>query len=116
MTSRERETFEQNFGIPVPPALGRLLGDDSLRATLPVGYRFAHVSFALEIQYMLSLEEAKNYDVDNKRLAFAVSTDGHELLVDLSDQELRMMQNEFGDVDYIGITIQDLLDGSRTPL
>jgi hypothetical protein len=116
MTQAERETFVKNFGSQIPDALEKLLADQSLRAALPACFRFTSVPFVLEIQYLTNLEDPANYDLANNRVVFAISTDGHGVIADLSDHELKIMQSEFGDVDYLGITVQDLRDASVTSI
>jgi len=116
MTQRERETFVKNFEFQVPDALEKLLENQAMRAALPASFRFTTVPFTLEIQYLTNLEDQGNYDLDNKRVVFAITTDGHGLVADLSDQELKIMQSEFGDVDYLGITVQNLRDASVTSI
>lgn len=116
MSQGERETFVKNFGSQIPDSLEKLLADQSLRAALPACFRFTTVPFTLEIQYLTNLEDQRNYDLDNKRVVFAINTDGHGVVADLSNQELKILQSEFGDVDYLGITVQDLLDASVTSI
>lgn len=60
--------------------------------------------------------QGKNYDIHAKRLVFAMDTDGYDLLVDLSSEECQLMLRQFGEADHLGLTIQDLLDATRTPL
>jgi hypothetical protein len=116
MTLKEKETFEKNFGFPVPPSLEALLDVQSLRDALPVRFVFPNERFVYELRKLLSLEDERNYDTEKKQLAFALCTDGHRQIIDLSDESLRLMQDEFGDIDYLGITIQDLLDASRVSI
>jgi hypothetical protein len=116
MTADDGKQFEIAFGFPPPIALVRLLGGDNLRRSLPIEFRFSHVPFVLQIQYLRNLVDQSNYDVKNKRLAFAVTTDGFDLVVDLTTDELRIMQSEFGGVDYLGITISNLLTAEWSAL
>jgi len=116
MQSNDHNSFKSHFGRPIPPAILELCGDDAIQNSLPLEFRFSHVPFVLEIQYMLDLDDPQHYDVENKRLSFAVNGDGFTLLVDLGTEDLRIMQDEFGDVDYLGLTIRDLLDAEKSPL
>jgi hypothetical protein len=110
------ENFESYFGFPPPAALLNIFTNNSLMNSLPAGFRFRHVGFPLEIQYLLDISDPKHYDVDHRRLSFAVNTDGFELLVDLNTKDLEILQNEYGDIDNIGITLNDLLNAERYSL
>jgi hypothetical protein len=112
----ESEVFEEEFGFAPPDALLELLADDSLAAAMPAGFRLAHVEYVVELQYLLSLRDRENYDVSRKRVACAVTTDGCRLLVDLSSKDLDLLQDEFGDVESIGVTVKQLLTGERYSL
>ena len=114
--SSDYTIFESHFGFPVPTGLTDLYADKSLSESLPAGFRFKHVRFVLEIQYLLDLQDPKNYSVEHKRLSFAINTDGFELLVDLGNEDLQILQNEYGDIDRLGLTIKDLLSAERYTL
>jgi len=116
MQSDNHNSFKSHFGCPVPAAIIDLFSDDAIQNSLPLVFRFSNVPFVLEIQYMLKLDDPQNYDIENKRLSFAVNGDGNTLLVDLGTGDLQIMQDEFGDVDYLGLTIRDLLDAEKSAL
>jgi|GEM_PF-6616063 len=109
MALKGSEVFESHFGFPAPDMLIYFLSDKSLRESLPLVFRFEQVKHILEIQSFLSLDDPENYDVRNKRFAFAVSSDGNKLLVDLKTEDLEILQDESGDIDSLDITIKDLL-------
>ena len=83
---------------------------------VPVGFRFNHEQFILEIQYELDFNDQKNYVSNNQYLKFAVNSDGYELLVDLQSVELDILQKENEDVDYLELTVGDLLEAKRYSL
>ena len=112
----DKEVFEAYFRFPPPQVLLDLHADESLAAALPVGFKLSDVDYVLELQYLLGLQDPQNYDVDRNRVAFAVTTDGAELLADLNSRELEIFQREDGDVDTIGATVADLLKAERYSL
>ncbi len=112
MTNEECKKFEAAFGFPLPTALIQFLSANSF----PAVFGFSHVQFVLEIQYLLNIRDPRNQDLKNKRLAFAVTTDGYDLLVDFGTDELRIMQMENEDIDFVGLTINDLLTSTRAAL
>ena len=115
MPSADQNDFETAFGYSVPEDVVRLYSDDAIRNMLPVEFRFSRVDFILDIQFLLSLEDSQNYDVGNERLYFAVNSDGNKLLIDLGTEALQVMQEEFGDIDYLGLTVRDLLEADKKP-
>lgn len=102
------DLFESEFGFQIPSDLLRLFEQNVEYANRPHQYNFEHIDFVLSIQYVLSPYDLGNYDVMNERISFAVNTDGRKLLVDVSASSLEVMQEEH-DVDYIGVSVQDLL-------
>jgi len=110
------DEFESKFGFSIPPALAELFAIVLPKDNLPIGFRFDNVPFVLELQNPLDCSDAGNCDLEKKRLAFAVTPDGHKLLVDLSTQDLNVLQDEFDDIDAIGVTVHDLLAAERYSL
>jgi hypothetical protein len=107
------EYFESMVQSRFPPALLAFLSDEVLVESFPVQFRFTHVPFIVELQFLLSLRDPANYDRKSNRLRFAKNSDGYDLLVDLSSPNLPILQDEFGDVDDIGVSIVDLLNAER---
>lgn len=68
----------------------------------------------VEIQYFIDLEYGKKFD--NKFIHFAVTTDGWDLLIDTNLGSESIMQKENDDIDYLGITLTDLLKAKTVPL
>lgn len=107
----ELKNFESNFGISFPLELSDFYSKHSKSsAFVPTGFKFSHVLYALEIQYLLDACDIKNHDIENNLCSFAVTTDGYKLLVNLNTENLQVLQNEFGDIDDLGITMKDLLE------
>jgi len=63
----------------------------------------------VEVQYFLSIERQAAKKIEKPFYAFAVSTDGNDLLIDLRDESFVILQDEFGDIYSIGITLGSLL-------
>jgi hypothetical protein len=116
MANSGTTAFHAHFGVSPPAALVTLLGDDGLREITPVEFCFAHVAFGLQVQCWLDITDATHFDVANQRVAFAVTTDGFTIYASLANKALNIIQDEFGDSDYIGITIYDLLAAERRQL
>lgn len=91
-------------------ALEILIGLQSIRC--PVRFEFLHKPFVVEIQYFLRIESQSFLDMTKSMLAFAVTADGHELLIDLETAHNPIFQNESGEVDFIDITIFDLQEAT----
>ncbi|MCH1926113.1 hypothetical protein L9G74_13785 [Shewanella sp. C32] len=110
----ELHEFKATFGRSCPPLLVQLLRDPIFLHGA-VGFEIPGRLVA-EIQYLLTLSDAKKADIDAGMFAFAVNTDGDELLVDLSDETLAIYQREFDEIDTIGMTITDLLNSQKFTL
>ena len=63
----------------------------------------------VEIQYLLDVDDAENIREDLGMIAFAVNSDGHNLLVDPFDPTLSIHQEEFGDVDCIDLSVKEII-------
>ncbi|VUD69394.1 hypothetical protein TDB9533_04761 [Thalassocella blandensis] len=105
--------FETHFGYSIPKALEDLYSDKNITTKIPGTFKFKTVGFVLEIRELLDIKNVENYDVENGRLSFAVNSDGFKLLVDLNSKNMEILQDEFDDIDSIGVTIQDLLDAEK---
>ena len=116
MKMQNFDTFHKSFNFPMPQALVDLFQEKTLPRNEPVGFCFTHVQYTLEVQYWLDSEDPGNYDIEKKRLRFAVNSDGHELLVALSDDRLPILQDEGWDIDFLELTIPDLLVAKRYAL
>ncbi|MFK7767716.1 MAG: hypothetical protein AB8B55_10885 [Mariniblastus sp.] len=116
MPTTDPQLFLNRFGYPPPNALLEFVGDQDIRALLPVSFKLKGVGFTVEIQYLLDIEDPKSYNSNENRLAFAVTTDGYELSVDLTSDTGNILQDEFGDVDSLDVLIKDLLDAEKSSL
>ena len=103
--------IESVFGAPAPNELVDLHSKVLTCAQAPVEFRFENVRFVVEVQYFLDIEDPANHEPDKGLLAFAVTSDGDRLLIDLKAADLPILQEELGTVDSIGLTIGDLLVG-----
>lgn len=101
------DNFESRFGFPQPAPLKELFTSKARRA--PVEFSFEHVGFKLEIQYFLDPQDPSNQDPERGYLTFAVTSDGFPLLIDVKQEGLPILQEEFGDIDEIGLSVADLL-------
>lgn len=75
----------------------------------PVKLHLPEKCFIVEIQYFLEIEEAILKEGVVDLIAFAISADGHELLVHPHENSGTVLQREFGDIDSIDATLEDLL-------
>lgn len=112
MNDLYQERFRAKFGFPPPSKLMDLLGNTKLVGLAPVRFRFDDKPFVVEVQYFSAPSEESNYDLDSTYYRFAVTSDGFDLLVDLTDKDLPIIQDEFGSRDDTGLTIGDLLKAS----
>ena len=72
-------------------------------------FEFKGVNWILEIQYFVCENEQRKEDLDKGYLKFAVTTDGHELLICTNSTTEEIFQREFDDVDFLDLTLSDLL-------
>ena len=79
------------------------------KLSTPFALMFSDIEYPLEIQYFHDLANSENYDENSNHLIFATSTDGNQLVFDLNTKNLNILQNEFGDIDEIGISGEDIL-------
>ncbi len=101
--------FESAFGRKPPQQLIKLF-DETVVRSAPLRFVFIKRSWVIEIQYFLTVEDAKPIDIENDRFAFAANTDGSELLLDLVSDGLPVLQREHGDIDTLGLDLSELLD------
>ncbi len=111
--SLNTKIFESEFGFKVPKNIIKLLSDNIFKKGMPVKLQSKQPSFFLELQYLLDIENTENFDVSGKKLKIAVTTDGFELLVDLSSNSLDILQDEFGEIDNLGVTVNDLVTSKK---
>jgi hypothetical protein len=109
----DTQNFESRFGFELPNEISKLLNDDIFKKKVPIRFRLKNHSFLFEIQYLLDISDVKNFDIDERRLKFAVTPDGFQLLIDLNSKRLDVLQDEFGDIDSLGISIIDLIESEK---
>lgn len=105
------ENFRLKFGGSPPSPLLEFLSNDLVRGSMPARFQTKNFDFVVEIQYLLDIDAAANFRPARNQVAFAVTTDGHDLLVSVDDETCEILQDEFGDVDSIGVSVSDLLSG-----
>ncbi|CCO44547.1 hypothetical protein VIBNISOn1_1160055 [Vibrio nigripulchritudo SOn1] len=103
------EIFKSEFGFDMPRSMLDFITLDLFDKSRPLRFVFRENSFILEIQYFLDISEAQNYDVANKRLKFAVTTDGFDLWVDFNSEDILVFQEEFGDIEEIGVSLEEIV-------
>ena len=82
----------------------------------PIRFEFPDKPFTLEIQHLIAPSDLNKSDLDNPLFALAINTDDHKLLMDLSDNNLSILQKEFEGLDFIDVTLSDLLGARIIPL
>ena len=87
-----------------------LVGDERIKASLPGQFEFADKEGIVDLMEILNLEDESNFDAKHGRIRFARNGDGFFLFVDLNDGNLEIMQEEFGDIYFIDVTLNDLLE------
>ena len=105
--------FESSFGFPVPKIVIDLLNDAEVAGGMPLRFDFQDKIFVLELQYFLDLDSEENHDAETCNLRFAVTTDGYDILINLGSDNLDVFQDEFGDIESLGITVGDLLKARK---
>ena len=95
--------------MKLPDELVTLVGDPEINKSLPVQFQFEDKDFIVDIMLFFDLDDPENFDSENNRIRFARNGEGFILLADLGTEGLRIMQEEFGNIDYIGVTIFDLV-------
>lgn len=81
----------------------------------PARFVLKEKPFVVEIQYFTSDTCKTEEKGQIEFLTFAVTTDGHELLVPTDGSE-NILQREFGVIDELGVTLDDLLGAHYTRL
>lgn len=92
----------------VPLKLIEFVNDKHMKQSLPIRFRFADKPFILEVMELFDLSADSTCLSDNNRVRFARNGEGFVLIVDLNTDNLEIMQEEFGDIDYINLTLDDL--------
>jgi len=108
--------FQENFGLTMSQDIVDFFYNTTLQEELPITYQFKHVDFILEVQYFLNITAQKSSDLKGWKLPFAVTSDGYELQADLSTEKLEVFQNEYGDLDSLGVSIKDMIDVNAVTL
>lgn len=106
MTTAEDNEDER---LEVPDELLEFVNDKQMRESLPIRFHFSDKKFILEIMLFLDLNDPSNLDKELNYLRFARNGEGFVLLVDLNGNDLKILQEEFDDIDHIGLTLSDLL-------
>lgn len=101
--------FEIAYARDVPMPLKALYENRYLFGLAPIRTTFPNKPFVVEIQYFRPINELNQQDVKRSRFAFAVNSDGFDMLVDLTEDDLPILQREYEAVDRIGLTLVDLL-------
>ena len=102
--------------MKIPNELSRLVHDKEINASLPLQFQFTKKAFIVDIMLFLDLDDPGNFDADRNLLRFALNGEGFFLLVDLASEDLKVMLEEFGDIDYIGVTVNELLEAAWKPI
>lgn len=105
--------FEIAYRRKIPSPLKALYENNELLKMAPVLSKFPDKPFVVEIQYFLTITKLVEQDIEHHRFTFAVNFDGLDMLVDLTEDDLPILQRENGDVDYIGVTLVELLGASH---
>lgn len=101
--------FERAYGQEMPPPLKALYENHKLVQVAPVCFVSPGKAFAAEIQHSKAIDDTVEKDVKAGRFCFAVNSDGCDMLVDLTAQDLPILQRENGETEYIGVTLMELL-------
>jgi len=105
--------FEEAYGREMPPALKALYDDGELLSGVPLRIVLPGRQWVVEIQYFRRATQLVAEDVARQRFAFAVNSDGFDMLVDLNEPDLPVLQREFGDVDHLDFTLVEFLAAAR---
>lgn len=114
--SNSAEYFQAQIGCLPPDGLLELLNSEAIRQAVPVRFHFEQHDWTIEIQHFVNVFDLIHYRPAEKLLTFAINTDGHSYVVDLSNREGMILQDEFGDIESLGITIRDLLNARCVPI
>lgn len=110
------KVFNSKFGFSVPTELKELYTNKSFCGSMPLRFIFDHVSFIVEIQYLIEMSDPSSYDLKNNLFTFAVDSEGYELSVELNSGFLEVFQDEYGEIESTGLKIQDFLKADTTKL
>lgn len=116
MGTDDARAFRPRFGCEPPPGLLELLGHRAIRDALPAAFRIAGANFIVEIQHFLDIDDPSSFRPGRGLLAFAVTADGCDLLVEAHDPQGRIFQEECGEVDGLGISLRDLLHAEHSSM
>lgn len=111
--SNDFRGFEQAFGREVPYTLKALFDNLELLAGAPLRIVLPGKPFVVEIQYFLGITDLRAEDLACQRFAFAVNSDGCDMLVDLNGPDLPVLQREAGEVDQLDFTLAEFLTSAK---
>jgi hypothetical protein len=97
-----------------PKQLVDLVCDPRINESLPVQFEFEDKEFMVDVLQFLDLDDPSNIDFDNNRIRFALTGECFVLLLELNDG-LEIMLEEFGETDFIGVTLPELLKAKWKP-
>ncbi|MFC3022552.1 hypothetical protein ACFODT_01710 [Vibrio zhugei] len=103
--------FEDVSGFSLPESLMGFYEKNN--GKLPATFKFKKVGFILELQYFLDIYDVNNYDDKTGLISFAVTSDGNELLVSSKNESSDIFQKECGEIDKIGILMDDLVTAEK---
>lgn len=86
------------------------------KISCPVRFEPENKNFIIEIQYFVIPEQKIKSENGNSFLVFAVTTDGWELLFDTDFNSDNILQKEMNDIDFLDITIDELLESNQVQL
>lgn len=80
----------------------------------PLRFELQNANSIIEIQYFV--EQKMGINLDAKVLHFAVTTDGWDLLVSGALDSDSIMQREIDDIDFLDLTLTDLLKAKKVSI
>ncbi len=102
------QAYLSRFGSEPANGFLEFWASEQIREALPTAFRVHGVARIVEIQYMLDIYDATSFRPDSNLLAFAVTSDGHDLLIDVRDPAAELLQDEFGLVYSLGVSVADI--------
>ena len=82
---------------------------DLQKVPCPVRFELLDKKSSIEVQYFIEQKIPNRHDLENGYCVFAVTTDGWGLLIDANFDSDAVMQKEANDIDFIDITLSELL-------
>lgn len=109
---QNKEYIEKVFGLELPVIFETVL-EKLQQYETPLTLEFPKSNEVLEIQFLVDIKDSKNHRIVNGMLTFAVSYDGHDLMVDLKNEDFELYQDESGDVYELDLNAADLLSATK---